>query len=142
MSARTWTTRLGATVGALGIAVLWTGVADAQGDPSATAPAPITISSDQVKQICEQRVPKATERITKLTNQISGGPEVVGSVKWLRAQADRARTAGHPDLADRLDKRAERRSDELGKLNTAQQKLTAFTAAHCSYAGATTGTTR
>jgi hypothetical protein len=96
-----------------------------------TAPAPITISSDQVKQICEQRVPRLEERIAALTKRIQAGPDVAGSVQWLQAQAKRARDAGHQDVATKLTDRANRRQGDLTKLGDATKRLDAFKAAHC-----------
>jgi hypothetical protein len=96
-----------------------------------TAPAPITIPSDQVKRICEQRVPRLEERITALTKRIQAGPDVAGSVQWLQAQAKRAQDAGHQDVASKLTDRANRRQGDVTKLDDAGKKLDAFKAAHC-----------
>ena len=103
------------------------GAAPAWADTS--EPAPITIGPDQVKQICEQRVPKIEDRITALAKRIEGGPEVVGSIQWLQAQAQ-----DHPNVANRLNDRVKRRQDDLAKVNDAGKKVEAFKSAHCDYA--------
>ena len=113
-------------IAALTLTTMALGTAPAWADTS--EPAPITISPDQVKQICEQRVPKIEDRITRLTKRIEGGPEVLGSVQWLQAQAK-----DHPDRAQQLNDRAQRRQGDLTKLDDAEQKLAAFKSAHCEY---------
>lgn len=107
------------TIMALGTAPAWADTSE---------PAPITIGPDQVRQICEQRVPKIEDRITRLAKRIEGGPEVIGSVQWLQAQAK-----DHPDRAQQLNDRAKRRQDDLTKLDDAGKKIDAFKSAHCEY---------
>ena len=114
-------------IATLTVVLMAVGTAPAWADTS--EPAPITIGPDQVKQICEQRVPKIEQRITALTKRIEGGPEVAGSIQWLQAQAQ-----DHPDVANRLNDRAKRRQDDLTKLDDANKKVDAFKAAHCDYA--------
>lgn len=104
-----------------------TGVAAAQD----TSYAPITISPEKVKQLCEQRAPRIEERVTRLTTRINGGPEVAGSTAWLRAQAQRARDAGNTTRAERLERRLERRADQLTRLGDAQRRVDEFQAQHC-----------
>ena len=114
-------------IAALTLATVALSTAPAWADTS--EPAPITIGPDQVKQICEQRVPRIEDRIGSLTKRIEGGPEVIGSVQWLHAQAE-----DHPERAQQLNDRAKRRQDDLTKLQEASKKLDAFKAAHCDYA--------
>jgi HAMP domain-containing protein len=72
MSTTQWVRRLAVTGRAAGIvATAGAGTASAQGDPT-TGPAPITISSAQVEQLCEQRVPKLTAEVGKLLRRIDG----------------------------------------------------------------------
>jgi hypothetical protein len=122
----TWIRRV-TLVGTAALGFTTTGVAAAQD----TSYAPITISPERVKQLCEVRAPKIEERIGKLTTRINGGPEVAGSTAWLKAQAQKARDAGDTARAERLDKRAERRGDQLTKLGDAQRRVDAFQADHC-----------
>jgi hypothetical protein len=132
MSTIQWVRRLAVTgcAAGIGLAVAGAGSASAQGDPS-TQPAPITISSAQVQQLCDQRVPKLTAEVTKLINRIDGGPTVKGSTQWLQAEAQQAKANGHPARADVLDGRAERRTGVDTVLKDVQAKLDNFTKAHC-----------
>ena len=114
----------------IGLGLVGVGSASAQGDPS-TQPAPITISSAQVQQLCDTRVPKLKAEVTKLISRIDGGPTVVGSTQWLQAQAQQAKSNGHPARADFLDGRAERRTGVLTILQDVRTKLDNFASAHC-----------
>jgi hypothetical protein len=117
-------------VAGVALAVVGVGTAAAQGDPSA-APAPITIGPAQVRQLCEQRVPKLQTEVTKLINRIDAGPTDIGSTRWLQAQAQRAEANGRQARADILDARVERRDGVLTILRKVRTKLTDFTWAHC-----------
>lgn len=116
-----------AVVGTVALGFTSTGVAAAQD----TSYAPITISPEQVKQLCEQRAPKVEDRIQRLTTRINGGPEAAGSTAWLQAQARKARDAGNTARAERLDRRAARRGDQLTKLGDAQRRVDTFQTNHC-----------
>ena len=134
MSTVLWTRRLAVTgcAAGVGLAVLGTGVAGAQGNTSdTTQPAPITISSQQVEHLCDVRVPKLKTEVTKLIDRIDGGPTVTGSTAWLRQRAQQAQANGHPGRADILNGRAERRTGILTILRKVQTRLNDFTAAHC-----------
>ncbi|KFZ79235.1 hypothetical protein ED92_26995 [Amycolatopsis sp. MJM2582] len=99
--------------------------------PAASAQAPITLSPEESQTLCAEWLPKLTQRTTKLTERINGGPEVRGSVANLKARAEGQRKKGHNDTADRLQKRADKRSGRLPELAAAKQKLDAFAGAHC-----------
>ncbi|MFJ8917200.1 hypothetical protein [Amycolatopsis sp. NPDC102389] len=99
--------------------------------PAASAQAPITLSPEESQQLCAEWLPKLTQRTTKLTERINGGPEIRGSVANLKARAENQRKKGHNDTADRLQKRADTRSGRLPELTAAKQKLDAFVGAHC-----------
>ncbi|EME57198.1 hypothetical protein [Amycolatopsis decaplanina] len=99
--------------------------------PAASAQAPITLSPEESQQLCAEWLPKLTQRTTKLTERINGGPEIRGSVANLKARAEDQRKKGHNDTADRLQKRADKRNGRLPELTTAKQKLDAFAGAHC-----------
>lgn len=107
--------------------------ASAETTPPSYAPA--TLSAEEVQQICEDVVPHLRDRITKLTERINGGPEIRGSVAWLRARAADQRSKGHTQRADQLDQRAQRRQSRIGDLHNAQQRLDAFATAHCPGGG-------
>lgn len=135
MSPSQWIRRLAVTgcAAGVGLAVLGTGVASAQGSTSdtTTQPAPITISSAQVQQLCDVRVPKLKAEVSKLITRIDGGPTVTGSTAWLKQKAQQAQANGHTARADILNGRAERRTGVLTILNEVQTKLNDFTTAHC-----------
>lgn len=120
-------------IGALvaGFAVLGAGTASAD----ESTPAPVTLSSEQVKKICEQRIPRAEERVSRLADRINGGPEVVGSSQNLKKRAEEARTAGRTEHAQRLDTRAGWREGHLDKLDKAKERLAKFKTEHCGYLG-------
>ncbi|WP_340684000.1 hypothetical protein LCL61_36810 [Amycolatopsis coloradensis] len=99
--------------------------------PAASAQAPITLSPEESQQLCAEWLPKLTQRTTKLTERINGGPEIRGSVANLKARAEGQRKKGHNDTADRLQKRADKRNGRLPELTAAKQKLDAFAGAHC-----------
>ncbi|KZB83634.1 hypothetical protein [Amycolatopsis regifaucium] len=100
--------------------------------PAASAQSnPITLSPEESQKLCADWLPKLTQRTAKLTDRVNGGPEIRGSVANLKARAEDQRKKGHNDVADRLQKRADKRSGRLPELNAAKQKLDAFTGAHC-----------
>ncbi|MEC3977464.1 hypothetical protein [Amycolatopsis sp. H20-H5] len=130
MELSTWRRRL--ALAGCGTAVILLAAAPlAAAETSGTPVAPITLSPEESQQVCGDWVPKLTTRATKLTDRINGGPEVAGSVANLKARAEDQKKKGHADAADRLTKRAEKRSGRLADLATAKQKLDAFTGAHC-----------
>jgi hypothetical protein len=131
----TWT-RIIAVAGstaALGLAL--SGIASA--DETPTGPAPMTISADQVKKRCEERVPKIEARIKAATDRINGDANTRGSTKWLEAQAKAARDAGKEAKAKLFDARKDLRGDRVTKLSDAQKRVDAFQAEHCAYPGGT-----
>lgn len=133
MSTSQWARRVAVTgcAAGVGLAIAGAGTASAQGDPTTTVPAPITISSAQVEQWCDHTVPKLTAEVNRLIGRIDGGATEIGSTRWLRAQADRARANGRPARADILDGRAERRTGILTILDRVRTRLDGFTAKHC-----------
>jgi hypothetical protein len=131
----TWT-RIIAVAGstaALGLAL--SGVASA--DETPTGPAPMTISADQVKKRCEERVPKIEARIKTMTDRINGDANTRGSTKWLEAQAKAARDAGKEARAKLFDARKDLRGEKLTKLSDTQKRIDAFQSEHCNYPGGT-----
>ncbi|MEU4744054.1 hypothetical protein AB0G02_26800 [Actinosynnema sp. NPDC023658] len=123
---KTWT-RLVVVAATAAIGFTPVGVAVAQDSTYA----PITISPERVKKLCEERAPKIEERITRLNTRINGGPEVPGSTAWLQAQAQKARDAGNTKRVERLEQRLERRGEKVTKLGDAQRRVDKFQAEHC-----------
>ncbi|NUT50992.1 MAG: hypothetical protein HOV94_27365 [Saccharothrix sp.] len=114
-------------VATTGLGLATAGVAAAQD----TTYAPITISPEQVKKLCEVRAPRIEERIGRLTTRINGGPEMPGSNAWLRDQVQRARDGGRTARVQRLEQRLERRDAQSAKLGDAQRRVDEFQAKHC-----------
>ncbi|HEY0450458.1 hypothetical protein [Actinophytocola sp.] len=108
-------------------------VAVAQGDPSSSPPAPVTItlSPEQVTRLCEQRLPKVEKRTSKLVERITGGADVRGSAAWLRARAEKERGAGRDTSARLLEERADRREGRVEQLKQINKWATDFRAQHC-----------
>ena len=109
-------------------------IASADTQTPAPAPAPITLSPQEAQQVCTAWVPKLRKQAQNLTNRINGGPEVAGSVANLKARANDAHAKGHTAEANRLQKRADKRQSEVGKLADATKQLDAFASAHCQAA--------
>jgi hypothetical protein len=84
----------------LAIGLLLGGAATASADPVT-----ITLSPEQVQHLCEKRLPKIEKRITGLLDRINAGPEVRGSVEWLRTRATTERDAGRETTAQLLEER-------------------------------------
>ena len=101
------------------------------GAGTASAQEPITISPEKVQKICSQRVPKVEARVKALTDKINGGPEVLGSKKWVEQKAADARKAGNTARADVLDARLKLRDAQLVKLAKAGERVGKFKTEHC-----------
>jgi len=131
MELSTWTRR--GAVACCGAAITVLAMAPiASAQTTTPAPvAPITLSPEESQQVCGDWVPKLTKRAAGLTARINGGPEVRGSVANLKAKAADQTAKGHTAIADRLTKRADKRSGRIAELNTAKQRLDTFAAAHC-----------
>ncbi|MBC6446629.1 hypothetical protein [Actinokineospora xionganensis] len=110
-----------------GVSLIGGGVAAAQ--PS--EPVTITLSPEQVQNLCEKRLPKAEKRIAKLLARINGDAQVKGSVAWLKARAEKERAAGRETSAQVLRERAERRAGRVEQLNKANDRVTQFQSKHC-----------
>jgi propanediol dehydratase small subunit len=117
------------TVLIAGLLVGGAATASATTDPS--EPVTITLSPEQVQHLCEKRLPKIEQRVTRLLDRINGGPEVRGSVEWLRARATTERDAGRETTAQLLEERADRRAGRVDQLNQAKQWAADFRTEHC-----------
>jgi hypothetical protein len=135
MTVSTWTRRGAvACCGAALTVLAMAPIASAQTTTPAPV-APITLSPEESQQVCNEWVPKLTKRTANLAERINGGAHVAGSVANLKAKAADQRAKGHTEIADRLQKRADKRAGRIGDLNSAKQRLDTFTAAHCKPAG-------
>lgn len=113
------------------IALVAAPAAGAQTTPEAPAPVTITLSPEQVTQLCDERLPKLEGRATKAIERINGGPEVIGSVEFVKARAQSQRDKGREEIAKQLDQRAERRAGRVDELNQAKQRIADFKAKYC-----------
>lgn len=111
--------------------LLVTGTATASATTDPSEPVTITLSPEQVQHLCEKRLPKIEQRVTRLLDRINGGPEVRGSVEWLRARATTERDAGRETTAQLLEERADRRAGRVDQLNQAKQWAADFHTEHC-----------
>lgn len=119
-------------LGTVLVAVLLVGgAATANATTNPSTPVTITLSPEQVQHLCEKRVPKIEQRVTRLLDRINGGPEVRGSVEWLRARATTERDAGRETTARLLEERADRRAGRVDQLNQARQWAADFRTEHC-----------
>jgi hypothetical protein len=98
-------------------------------DPSGSVT--ITLSQEQVRNLCEKRLPRMEKRATKLLDRINGGAEVRGSVAWLRAKAGTERDAGRETSAQLLEEKADRRAGRVDQLGQVKQWVADFTSQHC-----------
>jgi hypothetical protein len=114
--------------------LLLAGVAPALADdPGASATqGPITLSPEQATWVCTQRIPKILARIDRVTTRINADVTTRGSTAWLQARQDRAKPAGHTDVADRIQKRIDARPAKLDALGDAKQRVTDFRDANCA----------
>lgn len=128
---RTRTALAGAALSGLAV-ISAAGVAAAQESP-APQPGPITVtlSAEQAGWLCNQRLPRTEERVTKLLDRVNGDASVRGSVEWLKARAQKERDAGRETAAQLLDERAERRAGKVDELNKIKTWVTEFRAKYC-----------
>jgi propanediol dehydratase small subunit len=103
------------------------GVASAQPSDEVT----ITLSPEQVANLCEKRLPRIEKRAARLLERINGGADVRGSAEWLKARAAKERDAGRETSAQVFEERAERRLGKVDKLNQVTTWVTDFQSQHC-----------
>jgi len=120
------------TATALALLVAGTGTALADDPGTSTTQGPITLSPEQATHVCQQRIPAILSRIDRLTTRINADANTRGSTAWLKARHDKAQAAGHTDVADRIQKRIDGRSDKLTKLADAKKRVTDFRDANCA----------
>jgi len=121
------------TVLAVGLVLGGAATASAATDPSTPAPGPVTItlSPEQVQNLCDKRLPKIEQRTTRLLDRIQGDASVRGSVQWLKARAAKERDAGRETSAQLLEERADRRGGRVDQLNQIKQWASDFQSQHC-----------
>ncbi|HYQ65413.1 hypothetical protein [Actinophytocola sp.] len=119
------------TVLAAGLVLGGAATASATTDTSAPAPVTVTLSPEQVQNLCEKRLPKIEQRTTRLLDRINGDASVRGSVQWLKARAAKERDAGRETSAQLLEERADRRGGRVGQLNQVKQWVSDFRTQHC-----------
>jgi uncharacterized protein (DUF885 family) len=115
--------------GVLAVGLVFGGAASASADPS--EPVTITLSPEQVQNLCEKRLPKIEQRTTRLLNRIQGDASVRGSVQWLKARAAKERDAGRETSAQLLEEKADRRAGRVDQLNQIKKWATDFRTEHC-----------
>ncbi|MBM7770653.1 uncharacterized protein (DUF885 family) [Actinokineospora baliensis] len=120
-------TALTITLAAATAGVATAGAAAAQ--PS--TPVTITLSPEQVTNICTKRIPRIEQRTTKLIDRINGSADVKGSAAWLRARADKEQAAGRETSANLLRERADRRAGKIDQLTKAKQRAEDFKSKYC-----------
>jgi hypothetical protein len=114
-----------------GLVVGGAGFAAAQPTAPPSDGVTITLSPEQVANLCEKRLPKIEKRVTRLLDRVNGGAEVRGSAEWLKAKAATERDAGRETSAQLLEERADRRLGKVDKLNQVKQWVTDFQSQHC-----------
>lgn len=116
---------------ALGLVLAGSGTALA--DAPGPSQGPITLSPEQATYVCTQRIPAILSRIDRLTTRAGADAATRGSTAWLQARHDRA--AGHPEVADRIQKRLDGRPEKLGKLADLKKRVTDFRDQNCAGGG-------
>lgn len=118
-------------VGLLTAGLMAGGAATASAATQPSEPVTITLSPEQVADLCEKRLPKIEKRTTSLLDRINGDATVRGSVAWLRARATAERDAGRETSAQLLEERADRREGRIGQLDQIKQWVSDFRTEHC-----------
>lgn len=129
-SARTLTLAVAGLVTVGGMVVM-PGSASAQ----ESGPAPITIDAEQVRVLCEQRVPRLSGRIERALEREAAAADVVGSTAWLREKVADATAGGRDRLALRLQRRLDARPQLTERLEDLRERVTEFDRQHCGYLG-------
>jgi uncharacterized protein (DUF885 family) len=116
--------------GVLAVGLMVGGAATA-GAEEPSAPVTITLSPEQVTNLCEKRLPRMEKRATKLLDRINGDASTRGSVEWLRARAATERDDGRETTAQLLEERADRRAGKVDKINQVKTWVDDFQTKHC-----------
>lgn len=113
--------------------------------PASAVPAPATAmptastgtaagatDPDELSRLCRDRLPIIQARAAHLIEVLEGGPDVVGSVEWLRANADTAEANGRPERAQLLRARADLRATRADDIARVVQRLEDAAATYCT----------
>ena len=120
------------TVGlTLGLVVTGTGTALAD-DPGGATQGPITLSPEEATAVCTKRIPAILARIDRVTTRAGADASTRGSTAWLQARHDKAQQAGHPEVADRIQKRIDGRPEKLTRLADLKKRTTDFRDRNCA----------
>lgn len=117
--------------GVVAVGLVVGGATTAGAATESSAPVTVTLGPEQVANLCEKRLPGIERRATLLLDRIGGGPEVRGSVEWLRARATAARDAGRETSAQLLEEKADRRAGRVAQLDQVKQWTADFRTEHC-----------
>lgn len=133
MSITRWTSGLLATTATVGLLLAVPGVAAADDPSPDPEPGPITITltPEESARVCDVRIPRVLDRVTRVTERINGDAATVGSVAFLQERAEQARSQGRAAVAERLDRWADRRAGRVDQLADVRAKVEAFDAKHC-----------
>lgn len=112
--------------GAVALGLVLGGAGVAQADPVT-----ITLSPEQVADLCEKRLPRIEKRVGRLLERINADEKTRGSVAWLKAKASTERDAGRETSAQLLEEKAERRAGRVGDLTAVAEKVAEFQSQHC-----------
>jgi hypothetical protein len=124
-------TPIAAAVLAAAMLLTGSGIAFAD-DPGSATQGPITLSPDEATYVCTKRIPAILARVDRVTARINADASTRGSTAWLKAREDRAKAAGHDEVADRIQKRIDGRPAKLDRLADAKKRATDFRDAHCT----------
>lgn len=130
MTITRWMSGLLATAGLLLAAPAVAAAAEPDPDPDPD-PVTITLTPEESAKLCDQRIPRLLDRITRTSERINGDATTVGSVEFIKERADQAREQGRDADARRLEERADRRSGRVAQLADVRQRVEAFDAKHC-----------
>jgi hypothetical protein len=83
---------------------------------------PITLGPEQATFVCTKRIPAILARVDRVTTRINADASTRGSTAWLHAREDTARAAGRTEVADRLQRRIDRRPERLDRLADAKKQ--------------------
>ena len=120
----------GALLTTAGLLLTGAGTAAADTTPEPT-PGPITLSPEQSRWVCDQRIPAVLNRIDRIETRASADAETPGSTAWLQRQIDDARSNDRDTLADRLQHRLDRRPQVEKRLTDAKQRVESFKDEKC-----------
>ena len=114
-----------ATIGVAATAMTLAAATPALADPVALRSAGAGPGARAAK-VCA-KVPDLDARVDKVLARLQGGPDVPGSVEFVKKRAERARANGHTDLATALDSRAKARADLIPVLQNKEDGLPKLT---------------